>query len=145
MITAWRSPGSALKPAIYGIAFQLGLLAPDTIIQDRASHFGGYAPRNYDRIFHGTTTVRTALQRSYNLPAVRALDMIGAGYFAGTLEAAGIGLRLRPIRRRASRLHWAASVLHRSISAGSMLLLPIRGSRARSVSAGRSRRRRARV
>lgn len=96
MITAWRSPGSALKPAIYGMAFQLGLLAPDTIIQDRASHFGGYAPRNYDRIFHGTTTVRMALQRSYNLPAVRALDMIGAGYFAGTLEATGIGLRLPP-------------------------------------------------
>lgn len=96
MITAWRSPGSALKPAIYGMAFQLGLLAPDTIIQDRASHFGGYAPRNYDRIFHGTTTVRTALQRSYNLPAVRALDMIGAGYFAGTLDAAGIGLKLPP-------------------------------------------------
>ncbi|WP_438382741.1 transglycosylase domain-containing protein [Asaia sp. BMEF1] len=96
MITAWRSPGSALKPAIYGMAFQLGLLAPDTVIQDRASHFGGYAPRNYDRIFHGTTTVRTALQRSYNLPAVRALDMIGAGYFAGTLDAAGIALKLPP-------------------------------------------------
>jgi len=96
MITAWRSPGSTLKPAIYGLAFQLGLLAPDTVIQDRASHFGGYAPRNYDRIFHGTTTVRTALQRSYNLPAVRALDMIGAGYFAGTMDAAGVRLKLPP-------------------------------------------------
>ncbi|MFC0501998.1 transglycosylase domain-containing protein [Asaia krungthepensis] len=94
MITSWRSPGSALKPAIYGMAFQLGLLAPDTLIQDRATRFGFYAPRNYDRIFHGTTTVRTALQRSYNLPAVRALDMIGAGYFAGTLDAAGIVLKL---------------------------------------------------
>lgn len=96
MITAWRSPGSTLKPAIYGMAFQLGLLAPDTIIQDRAARYGSYAPRNYDRIFHGTTTVKTALQRSYNLPAVHALDLIGPGYFAGTLDSAGIRLKLPP-------------------------------------------------
>ncbi|MDL2170097.1 MULTISPECIES: transglycosylase domain-containing protein [Asaia] len=96
MITSWRSPGSTLKPAIYALAFQLGYLAPDTLIQDRATRFGGYAPRNYDRVFHGTTTIRNALQRSYNLPAVRALDMIGASYFAGTLDAAGIRLKLPP-------------------------------------------------
>lgn len=94
MVTAWRSPGSTLKPFIYALAFQRGVLAPDTILHDRATRFANYAPRNYDRVFHGSTTVRTALQQSYNLPAVRALDLIGARYFRATLQDNGVELRL---------------------------------------------------
>lgn len=94
MITAWRSPGSALKPFIYGLAFQQGLLMPDTILHDNAMRFSSYMPRNYDRVFHGATTVRTALQQSYNLPAVRTLDLIGARYFINTLHNNGVDLRL---------------------------------------------------
>ncbi|MFT8367251.1 MAG: penicillin-binding protein 1C [Acetobacter papayae] len=94
MVTAWRSPGSTLKPFIYGLAFQQGVLAPDTLVHDSATRFANYAPRNYDRIFHGTTTVRTALQQSYNLPAVQALNLIGARYFIATLHDNGVDLRL---------------------------------------------------
>ncbi|MBO1360471.1 penicillin-binding protein 1C [Acetobacter sacchari] len=94
MVTAWRSPGSTMKPFIYGLAFQQGLLTPDTIVHDNAERFSNYTPRNYDRVFHGAITVRKALQQSYNLPAVRALDLIGARYFAATLHDNGVDLRL---------------------------------------------------
>lgn len=94
MVTALRSPGSTLKPFIYGLAFQQGVLAPDTLLHDSATRFANYTPRNYDRIFHGTTTVRTALQQSYNLPAVQALDLIGARYFIATLHDNGVDLHL---------------------------------------------------
>lgn len=94
MVMAVRSPGSTLKPFIYGLAFQRGVLAPDTLLHDSAARFANYTPRNYDRIFHGSSTVRTALQQSYNLPAVQALDLIGARYFIATLHDNGVDLRL---------------------------------------------------
>ncbi|QDH16986.1 penicillin-binding protein 1C [Swingsia samuiensis] len=94
MVLAWRSPGSTLKPFIYGLAFQQGLLSSETLMQDKVARFSSYTPRNYDRVFHGATTVRTALQQSYNLPAVRALDLIGARYFTQTLLDSGIDIRL---------------------------------------------------
>ncbi|NND50677.1 MAG: penicillin-binding protein 1C, partial [Rhizobiales bacterium] len=53
-----RSPGSTLKPLIYGIGFESGLIAPDTLIDDRPSDFTGYTPDNFDRSFQGTVTVR---------------------------------------------------------------------------------------
>ena len=50
---AWRSPGSALKPFLYGLAFQDGIVRPDTTIDDLPRHFGSYAPENFDRSFAG--------------------------------------------------------------------------------------------
>ena len=89
MTAAVRSPGSTLKPFIYGLGFEDGFIHPDTLIEDRPVRFGGYAPENFDLNFQGTVTVRRALQLSLNVPAVRVLDKIGASRFAARLEQAG--------------------------------------------------------
>ncbi len=72
-----RSPGSTLKPFIYGLAFEEGLVAQETIIEDRPADFFGYRPRNFDMSYQGDVTVRDALQLSLNVPAVRLLDAVG--------------------------------------------------------------------
>lgn len=59
-----RSPGSALKPFIYGLAFEEGLVAQETIVEDRPSDFSGYRPRNFDMTYQGDVSVRKALQLS---------------------------------------------------------------------------------
>jgi penicillin-binding protein 1C len=73
MVRAVRSPGSALKPFIYGLAFEQGLAHPETLIEDRPVRFGSWAPKNFDEAFHGTVTMREALQQSLNVPAVKVL------------------------------------------------------------------------
>ena len=89
MTAALRSPGSTLKPFIYGLGFEDGLIHPDTLIEDRPIRFGSYAPENFDLTFQGTVTVRRALQLSLNVPAVAVLDKVGANRFAARLEQAG--------------------------------------------------------
>jgi penicillin-binding protein 1C len=89
MTAAVRSPGSTLKPFIYGLGFEDGLIHPDTLIEDRPIRFGGYAPENFDLNFQGTVTVRRALQLSLNVPAVAVLDKVGASRFATRLKQAG--------------------------------------------------------
>jgi len=89
MTRAVRSPGSTLKPLIYGLAFELGLAHPESLIEDRPAGFAGYVPSNFDREFQGTVTVRRALQRSLNVPAVRLLDAVGPARLVGRLRRAG--------------------------------------------------------
>jgi len=89
MTSAVRSPGSTLKPFIYGLGFEDGFIHPDTLIEDRPVRFGGYAPENFDLNFQGTVTVRRALQLSLNVPAVAVLDKVGVSRFAARLEQAG--------------------------------------------------------
>ena len=91
---AVRSPGSALKPFIYALAFQDGIAGPDTVLADLPRRFGGYAPENFDRGFAGSVTAAEALRRSLNLPAVGLLDRVGPLRFAAMLKAAGVPLRL---------------------------------------------------
>jgi len=91
---AIRSPGSALKPFIYAMAFADGIAAPNSIVPDLPRRFGGYAPENFDRGFAGSITAGEALRRSLNLPAVALLDRVGPLRFAATLRAAGVTLRL---------------------------------------------------
>ncbi|BBK33738.1 penicillin-binding protein 1C [Stella humosa] len=88
-----RSPGSTLKPFIYALAFDELKLTPETLIDDRPTNFGGYAPSNFDHGFRGRVSAREALQLSLNVPAVAVLDRLGAERFAGRL--AGLGVRLR--------------------------------------------------
>lgn len=90
MTKAVRSPGSTLKPVIYGLAFEAGLAHPETLIEDRAVRFGTYAPKNFDDDFHGTVTIREALARSLNVPAVKVLAAIGPGKLAGRLRRIGV-------------------------------------------------------
>ncbi len=91
---AVRSPGSALKPFIYAMAFADGIAAPGTLVPDLPHRFGGYAPENFDRGFAGSITAAEALRRSLNLPAVALLDRVGPLRFAATLRAAGVPLHL---------------------------------------------------
>ncbi len=94
MTRAIRSPGSALKPLIYAMGFEAGLAHPETIIDDAPLDFGGYAPRNFDNEYHGPLSVRKALERSLNVPAVSMLDAVGPARFMARLESAGIKTRL---------------------------------------------------
>lgn len=73
MTAAIRSPGSALKPFIYGLAFENGLAHPETLIEDRPARFEDYAPANFDKTWRGTVSMRQALQLSLNVPAVKVL------------------------------------------------------------------------
>ncbi len=90
MTTAIRSPGSALKPFIYGLAFEDGLAHPETLIEDRPVRFDTYAPVNFDNVFHGTVTVRTALQLSLNVPAVKVLNEVSPVKLAARFREAGM-------------------------------------------------------
>jgi penicillin-binding protein 1C len=90
MATAVRSPGSTLKPFIYGLAFEAGLAHPETLIEDRAVRFGNYAPKNFDEGYHGTVSIREALDQSYNIPAVKVLAAVGPGKLAGRFRRVGV-------------------------------------------------------
>jgi len=95
MTTALRSPGSALKPFIYAFAFDDGIAAPDTEIQDIATRFSDYQPENFDRTFKGKVTAREALSHSLNVPAVAMMEKIGPANFLARMESADIRL-VRP-------------------------------------------------
>ena len=94
MTQALRSPGSALKPFIYALAFEDGLLHPETLIEDRPVRYGAYAPENFDMTFQGTVSARRALQLSLNVPAVALLDKVGANRLSARLAQAGAPLVL---------------------------------------------------
>src|SRR2546423_14356855 len=90
MARAIRSPGSALKPFIYGMAFDRLIIHPETVLEDRPRHFGDYTPVDFDGRFQGDVTARQALQYSLNVPAVAMLDRLGPGRFIAALAAAGV-------------------------------------------------------
>ncbi|WP_425909325.1 penicillin-binding protein 1C [Nitrobacter sp. TKz-YC02] len=94
MTRAVRSPGSTLKPFIYGLAFEDGLVHPDSLIDDHPVRFGSYAPENFDMTFQGTVPVRRALQLSLNVPAIELLDRVGASRLSSRLKQAGTSLVL---------------------------------------------------
>ncbi len=94
MTRAVRSPGSALKPLIYGLAFEAGLAHPQTLIEDRPIRFARYAPRNFDTDYKGTVTVAEALQLSLNVPAVKLLAAVGPARLAARLRHAGFKMRV---------------------------------------------------
>jgi len=94
MTQALRSPGSTLKPFIYGLGFEDGFIHPQTLIEDRPERYGGYAPRDFNFSFAGTVTVAQALQQSLNMPAIAVLDRVGASRFTARLTQAGAALVL---------------------------------------------------
>ena len=89
---AFRSPGSTLKPLIYGMAFEDGLVHPETLIEDRPMRFGTYRPRNFDLEYQGSVPVKRALQMSLNVPAVALLQAVGPQRLASRLGGAGVTL-----------------------------------------------------
>jgi penicillin-binding protein 1C len=96
MTQALRSPGSTLKPFIYGFGFEDGVINPETLIDDRPVAYGTYMPKDFDSTFQGTVTVRKALQLSLNVPAIAVLDEVGTSRFAAQLGQAGASLILPP-------------------------------------------------
>ncbi|MBB6261983.1 penicillin-binding protein 1C [Paenochrobactrum gallinarii] len=94
MSRAVRSPGSTLKPFIYGLAFEQGLIAQETIIQDRPTDFAGYRPRNFDMSYQGDVTIRQALQMSLNVPTISLLDAVGPLQLTTRFRQAGVTLQL---------------------------------------------------
>ena len=96
-VRALRQPGSALKPFVYGLAFERKLLTPASLLSDEDTFFqGGFRPRNYDETFHGAVAVRTALACSYNVPAVQVLEKGGTGNLITLLHNAGITSLQKP-------------------------------------------------
>jgi penicillin-binding protein 1C len=89
-----RSPGSTLKPFIYGLAFEDGFVHPESLIEDRPIRFGSYAPENFDLTYQGTVPVKRALQQSLNVPAIALLDRVGSSRLSARLKQAGANLVL---------------------------------------------------
>jgi penicillin-binding protein 1C len=87
-VRALRSPGSTLKPLLYGLAFDRGLLTPKTIISDVPVDYAGYRPENYFGDYSGNITVEQALATSLNVPAVKVLDRLGVPAFVRKLQEA---------------------------------------------------------
>ncbi len=96
-VIARRQPGSTLKPFVYELAFERGLLTPASLLDDSPVQMptsnGVYAPQNYDRRFKGWVSVRHALGSSLNIPAVRAGAMVGPDALAQRLNSLGLGLK----------------------------------------------------
>lgn len=89
MTRALRSPGSTLKPLVYGLAFDEGLAHPETMLEDRPTDFAGYAPQNFDRQYRGTIRLRDALQQSLNVPVVALVDAMGVARLMAAMRRAG--------------------------------------------------------
>jgi penicillin-binding protein 1C len=90
MTRAMRSPGSTLKPLVYGLAFSDGLAHPETLVNDRPASFGGYAPQNFDGRFRGPVSVREALQLSLNLPVVEMTNTLGPARLMAAMRRAQV-------------------------------------------------------
>jgi penicillin-binding protein 1C len=84
---AIRQPGSTLKPLLYGLCIDDGLLTPKAIIEDVAVNYSGYAPENYDQKFNGYVTLEYALEHSLNIPAVKSLKLLGKDELIEKLKA----------------------------------------------------------
>ncbi len=93
MVRATRSPGSTLKPFLYGLAIDDGLVHSGSLLVDAPMGFGDYRPANFDPSFNGPVAVDEALRLSLNVPAVDLLDRVGPARFAARLAHAGVTLR----------------------------------------------------
>ena len=93
---ALRSPGSTLKPLVYGLAFDQGLAHPETLIEDRPTDFNGYRPQNFDRQYRGTIRLREALQLSLNIPVVLLTEALGPSKLLNALDKARVAYKIPP-------------------------------------------------
>jgi penicillin-binding protein 1C len=94
MVRAWRSPGSTLKPFLYGLALDDGLIDSESLLVDAPQSFGSYRPANFNDAFNGPVGAAQALRLSLNVPAVDLLDRVGPARFMARLANGGISLQL---------------------------------------------------
>ncbi|RMN48117.1 MULTISPECIES: peptidoglycan glycosyltransferase PbpC [Pseudomonas syringae group] len=97
MVTALRSPGSTLKPFLYGMAMDAGLIHSESLMQDVPRRYGDYRPGNFSTGFGGPVAASSALSMSLNLPAVQLLEVYGPKRFAAELRNGGVPLTLPPL------------------------------------------------
>lgn len=93
MVRAWRSPGSTLKPFLYGMAIDDGLIHSESLLIDAPQSFGDYRPGNFGEAFNGPIGAAQALRLSLNVPAVDLLDRVGPQRFAARIGHAGLALK----------------------------------------------------
>jgi penicillin-binding protein 1C len=101
LVRAVRSPGSTLKPLIYGMAFEQRIVHPETVLTDAPVQFGQYEPENFSREYAGDMTVRDALIRSINTGAVAVLAKVGAQKLMTRMRSVGTPLRITDLDRDA--------------------------------------------
>lgn len=94
MVAAERSPGSTLKPFLYGMALEQGLIHSESLLIDAPQDFAGYRPANFGDSFNGPVSAAEALRLSLNVPAVDLLERITPARFAARLRHAGVELAL---------------------------------------------------
>jgi len=92
MVRAARSPGSTLKPFLYGLALDEGLIHSESLLADVPQSFGGYQPGNFQQSFHGPVSMSEALIKSLNVPAVEVLDRLEPNRFVAALRRGGLKL-----------------------------------------------------
>nr|WP_314493822.1 peptidoglycan glycosyltransferase PbpC [uncultured Pseudomonas sp.] len=97
MVHALRSPGSTLKPFLYGMALDDGLIHSESLLQDVPRRYGDYRPGNFSSGFSGPVAASAALALSLNLPAVQLLEAYGPKRFAAQLRTGGVPLALPPL------------------------------------------------
>lgn len=95
MCHAIRSPGSLLKPFIYGLSMERGYINPQTLITDRPINLKGYMPENFDMSFSGDMSIEEALQQSLNTPVIQVLNQLGPGYFFDWLKQKRVPVHFR--------------------------------------------------
>ncbi len=93
---ALRSPGSTLKPFIYGYAIEHDVLYPCETLYDGRLDYGGYSPENFDGGYSGLTTASEALHCSLNIPAITVLGRVGVSAFRAFLPHLGIDTARKP-------------------------------------------------
>jgi len=94
-VLAARSSGSILKPFLYALSMDEGLITPNSYIRDLPTYFEGFSPKNANREYQGVATAKDALIQSLNIPAVRLLNSYGLFQFYGFLKAAGVSSLFR--------------------------------------------------
>ncbi len=94
--TSPRSPGSALKPLIYALAFDRGILAPQSLLADAPAQYAGYEPENYDRTYQGLVRADKALAWSLNVPAIHVLEQVGLSRALSLMRRSGLATLDRP-------------------------------------------------
>lgn len=94
--TSPRSPGSALKPLVYALAFEHGVILPDTILPDVPVSYAGYRPENFDHSWQGLVRADRAMAWSLNIPAIDLLQMTGLSRAVRFMRDAGLATLNRP-------------------------------------------------
>lgn len=96
---ARRQPGSAFKPFIYTTAIEAGWKPSKSLLDAPVSYWSGagwWRPKNYDKKFRGSVTLRRALEKSINIPAIRTLNRLGPDRVIAVARRMGIESPLQP-------------------------------------------------